>query len=100
MYTERPILCIVFKYCRAESRNIDEKTFIKRSKCSVTSASSCLNYIMLTCPCNEDPLTPHFLIVKFGFTGVYIIFSFLLKYIDCAYTLELPHPTIYVLEQK
>ena len=31
-------------------------------------------YIMLTCPCNEDPLTPHFYIVKRGFTGVYIFF--------------------------
>ena len=25
-------------------------------------------------PCNEDPLTFHFYIVKLGFTGVYIIF--------------------------
>ena len=33
---------------------------------------------MLTCPCNVDPLTPHFYIVKLGFTGVYIIFLFLL----------------------
>ena len=34
---------------------------------------------MKTCPCNEDTLTPHFYIVKLGFTGVYIIFSFLLR---------------------
>ena len=34
--------------------------------------------IMKTCPCNEHPLTPHFYIVKLGFTGVYIIFLFLL----------------------
>ena len=34
--------------------------------------------IMLTCPCNVHPLTPHFYIVKLGFTGVYIIFLFLL----------------------
>ena len=27
---------------------------------------------------NEDPLTPHFYIEKLGFTGVYIIFLFLL----------------------
>ena len=26
--------------------------------------------IMLTCPCNVDPLTPHFSIVKLGFTRV------------------------------
>ena len=30
--------------------------------------------IMLTCPCNVYPITPHFYIVKLGFTGVYIIF--------------------------
>ena len=33
---------------------------------------------MQTCPCNLHPLTPHFYIVKLGFTGVYIIFLFLL----------------------
>ena len=35
-------------------------------------------YITKTCPCNEDPFTPHFYIVKLGFTGVNIIFLFLL----------------------
>ena len=34
--------------------------------------------IMQTCPCNDDPLTPHFYIFKLGFTGVHIIFLFLL----------------------
>ena len=34
--------------------------------------------IMKTSPCNEHPLTPHFYKVKLGFTGVYIIFLFLL----------------------
>ena len=29
---------------------------------------------MLTCPCDLYPLTPHFYIVKLGFTGVYIFF--------------------------
>ena len=42
-------------------------------------------------PCNEDPLTPHFYIVKLGFTGVYINFLFLLLNIDCGYSLEPPH---------
>ena len=38
-----------------------------------------------------DPLKPHFYIVKLGFTGVHIIvFLFLLKNIDCGYSLELP----------
>ena len=32
------------------------------------------------------PLTPHFYIVKLGFTGVYIIFIFLLENIDCGYS--------------
>ena len=41
-------------------------------------------YIILT------PLKPHFYIVKLGFTGVYIIFLFLLKNIDCGYSLEPP----------
>ena len=34
--------------------------------------------IRKTCPCNEHPLTPHFYIVKLGFTRVYIFFLFLL----------------------
>ena len=34
--------------------------------------------ITKTSPCNEDPLTPHFYIVKLGFTGVYIISLILL----------------------
>ena len=33
--------------------------------------------ITKTSSCNEDPLTPHFYIVKLGFTGTYIIFLFL-----------------------
>ena len=27
---------------------------------------------MLTCPCSEYPLTPHFYIAKLGFTGVFL----------------------------
>ena len=38
-------------------------------------------FITRTCLCNVDPLEPHFYIIKLGFTGVYIIFLFLLKYI-------------------
>ena len=34
--------------------------------------------IRKTCLCDLNPLTPHFYIVKLGFTGVYIIFYFLL----------------------
>ena len=34
--------------------------------------------ITKTSPCNDHPLTPHFYIVKLGFTGVFIFFLFLL----------------------
>ena len=51
-----------------------------------------LNLLIITKTClyNFDPRKPHFYIVKLGFTGVYIIFLFLLKNIDCGYSLE-PH---------
>ena len=35
--------------------------------------------IMITCPCYVYPLTPHFYIVKLGFTGVYIFSYFCSK---------------------
>ena len=47
-------------------------------------------FIMITCPCNEHPLTPHLYIEKVGFTRVYIFFLFLLQNIDCGYSLEPP----------
>ena len=46
-----------------------------------------LSSIMITRPCNVYPLTPHFYIVKLGFTGVYIIFAL---NIDCGCQLESP----------
>ena len=46
--------------------------------------------ITRTCLYNVDPLEPHFYIVKLGFMGVYIIFLFLFKNIDCGYSLEPP----------
>ena len=45
---------------------------------------------MLTCPCNVYTITPHFYIVKLGFTGVYIFFLILFSDIDCGYSLEPP----------
>ena len=47
-------------------------------------------FITKTCLYNFDPLQPHFYIVKLGLTGVYIIFLFLLKNIDCGYSLVSP----------
>ena len=46
--------------------------------------------ITKTCLYNFEPLKPHFYIVKLGFTGVYNIFLFLLKNINCGYSLEPP----------
>ena len=47
--------------------------------------------IMKTYLYNVDPVKPHFYIVKLGFAGVYsIFFLFLLKNIDCGYSLEPP----------
>ena len=44
-----------------------------------------------TCPYNVEPLKPHFYVLNLGFTGVYMIFFlFLLKNIDCGYSLEPP----------
>ena len=43
-----------------------------------------------TCLYDVDPLKPHFCIVKLEFTGVHMIFLFLLKNIDCGYSLEPP----------
>ena len=35
---------------------------------------------MLSCPFHIDPITPHFYIVKLGFTGAYIFLIFALKH--------------------
>ena len=53
--------------------------------------SGCILFIKKTYLYNFDPIKPHFYIVKLGFTGVYIIFLFLLKNMDCGYSLEPPH---------
>ena len=59
---------------------------------------------MLTCPCNENLLTPHFYIVKLGFTGVYIIFALkyrLWKLVRTASSRQFYRvPTIYVLSKN
>ena len=53
-------------------------------------ANYCAAYITKTCLYNFDPLKPHFHIVKLGFTGYTLFFLFLLKHIDCGYSLEPP----------
>ena len=47
-------------------------------------------HITKTYLCNFDPTQPHFYIEKLECKGVYIIFLFLLKNIDCGYSLEPP----------
>ena len=60
-----------------------------------------ISSIMQTCPCNEHPLTPHFYIVKLGFTGVYIIFLFFaLKHRLWVLVRTASIPTIYVLSKN
>ena len=47
-------------------------------------------YITRTRLYSFDPLKPHFYIVKLGFTRVYLFFLFLLRNIECGYSLEPP----------
>ena len=69
--------------------------YIKRDE------TDCIVFIITkTSPCNEDPLTPYFYKVKLGFTGVYIIFLFLLQNIYCWYWLEPPRIHNQCFEQK
>ena len=43
-----------------------------------------------TCLYNFDPHKPHFYIGKLGLQGYTLFFLFLLKHIDCGYSLEPP----------
>ena len=79
------------------------KRFISEQQNSITVERKCQNkcskkqiktdekifYITKTYLYKFDPFKPHFYKVKLGFTGVYIIFLFLLKNIDCGYSLDL-----------
>ena len=64
-----------------------KRTFVTRFALVLTLS---IHIIMKTCLYNFDPLKPHFFIVKLGFTGVDSIFLFLLKNIECGYSLEPP----------
>ena len=48
------------------------------------------NNNMKTCLYNFDPFKPHFYVVKLWFTGYTLFFLFLLKNVDCGYSLEPP----------
>ena len=71
-------------------KNQKKKKKTNNNNKTIINLSSAEIIITKTCLYNFDPLKPHFYIVKLGFTGVYIIFSFLLKNIDCGYSLEPP----------
>ena len=51
-------------------------------------------FITKTCLYDFDPLKPHFYVVKLGLQGYTLFFLFLLKNIDCGYSLELPQKAV------
>ena len=55
----------------------------KKTNNKISKQKTYFRIITKTCQYNFDPLEPHLYMVKLGFTGVYIIFLFLLKNIDC-----------------
>ena len=72
------------KCIQRKERGLSECTVSNNLILSVTlnelamEARESILFIMKTIPCNEDPLTPYFYIVKMGFTKVYVFFLFLL----------------------
>ena len=72
--------------CAAEETSLTVGALVSQSVCITVGA------ITKTCLNNLDPLKPNFYIVKLGFTGVgyALFFLFLLKSIDCGYSLEPP----------
>ena len=66
--------------CNKKNVNEAETLIIVIFMCSITK----------TCLYNSDPLKPHFYIVKLGLQGYTLFLLFLLKNIDCGYSLEPP----------
>ena len=76
---------------RKTSTQTNKQTYVKCIRlCHVNRLDTFLTASRKHLLYNTDPLKPHFYIVKLGFTGVYIFFLFLLKNIDCGYSLEPP----------
>ena len=70
-----------------DQMTITEVTALERSVIKYWKLKPVLQiHIRITCPYVLYPLKPHFYIVKLGFTGVYIIFLFLLLNIYCGYS--------------
>ena len=82
------------------------RTTIKLNLACVNSLVIRMKRIRKTCPCDLYPLTPHFYIVKLGFTGVYFFLIFALKHrsLVLVRTAVLRRfkrvPTIYVLSKN
>ena len=55
--------------------------------CHLQLSSWACYFIRITCSYDLYPLTPQFHIVKVGFTGVFVIFLFLLSNTECEYLL-------------
>ena len=67
---------------RFNKNNLSKAPSEQKQQCyklAVAKASALSSATKVTCPCNEDPLTPHFYIVKQGFTGVFIFSYFCSK---------------------
>ena len=73
----------------ANSVDPDKTVYYKLSHLDLHCLQRYLS-IMKTCLYNFDPLKPHFYKVNWGSQGYSLIFLFLLKNIDCGYSLELP----------
>ena len=84
---EKIVMDILANWLKRQPK-VNDKVILPTSK---HNKDKSLIVIRIACPCDSYPLTPHIYIVKLGFTGVYIIFSFfLLQRV----------PTIYVLSKK
>ena len=73
---------IVYQACYTKARahlQTMKKASVKLKKISIITKTYLYNF---------DPLKPHFYIVKLGFTGIHIIFSYFAKNIDYGYSLE------------
>ena len=101
MKIKKSQLCLIILFrTKKRKKNLTDLWFIIYYWCA-----TCYD-ITKTYLYNFDPLKPHFYVLKLGFTGYTLFFSFLLKDIDCGYSLEPPRravltsTTIYVLSRQ
>ena len=77
------LVCLQIRQLESSEDKLDNKAVEKWD-------NNHFQIITKTCPCNVNPLEPHFYIIKMGFAEVYLFFLFLLQNIDCGYSLEPP----------